>query len=116
MLMQLADHPATVVDFNLFVAGFAMQGFFVIAFDAQLADVVRRSVVGQLAVFIQAFDVTVVDLRHVADHMGQGGTVRVIATLVAFDLYAGEAELVNRKTRHLDFVQGGFHRNGDEAT
>ncbi|MNZ80142.1 hypothetical protein D3C78_987700 [compost metagenome] len=114
--MQLADHPAAVVDFNLFVAGFAMQGFFVIAFDAQLADIVSGGVVGQFAVFIQTFDVAVVDFRYVADDMGQSGAIRIVATLVAFDLDAGEAELVNRKTRHLDFVQGGFHRNGDEAT
>ena len=50
--MQLADHPAAVVDLDLFVAGFAVQRVFVIAFDAQLANVVGRGVVGQLAVFV----------------------------------------------------------------
>ncbi len=43
--MQLADHPATVVDFNLFIAGFAMQDIFIIAFDTQLADIMGGGIV-----------------------------------------------------------------------
>jgi hypothetical protein len=48
-LFQLANHAATVVDFNLFIAGLTVQDIFVIALDSQLADIVRGGVVGQLA-------------------------------------------------------------------
>ncbi len=72
-----------------------------IAFDTQLADIVGGGVVGQLAVFIQAFDVAVVDLRHIAGDVGEGGTVGVVAALVAFYFHAGEAELIDRKAGDL---------------
>ncbi len=59
--MQLANDPATVVDLNLFKAGFAVQQIFVIGFNAQLSDVVRRGVVRPYALFVEACNVTIVD-------------------------------------------------------
>ncbi|MNH24187.1 hypothetical protein D3C79_841060 [compost metagenome] len=115
MLVQLTDDPAAVVDLDLFVAGFTVQGVFVITLDTQLADIVSGGVVRQLAVFVQPFDVAIVDLRDIAGDMGEGGAIRIIAALVAFHFHSGEAELIDRKAGDLHFVQRGFHRDGNET-
>jgi hypothetical protein len=78
---ELANDAATVVNFNLFIAGLPVQDIFVVAFDPQLTDIVRRRVVHQFAVFIEAFNVFIVDLGNVTNDMRQRGTVRVVATL-----------------------------------
>ena len=67
---QLANDAAAVVHFNFFITGLAVKDVFVITFNTQLADVVRRRVVSQLAVFVQAVHVFIVDLRYVANHVG----------------------------------------------
>ena len=92
-----------------------MQDIFVVAFNPQLADIVRRGVVRQLAVFIEALDVFIVNLGNVANHMRQRGSVRIVATLVTLHFHTGEAVLVHRKTGDLDFRQIGFNRNGGET-
>ena len=47
--------------------------------------------------------------------MGQGGVIRIVAALVAFDFNAGKAVLVNGETRHLDFIKIDLHRNRGET-
>ena len=112
---QLADHASTVVNLNLFIAGLPVQNVFVVTFDPQLTDIVRSSVVGQLAVFIKAVDVFVVNLGNVANHMRQRGAVGIVATLISFHFHAGETVLIHRKAGHLDFRKIGFNRNRGEA-
>ena len=112
---KLANHAATVVNLNLFIAGLPVQDIFVVAFNTELTDVVRCGVVRQLAVFIEAVDVFVVNLGDVANHMRQRGSVRVVATLVPLYFHAGETVLVYRKAGHLDFRQVGFNRDGGES-
>ena len=112
---KLANHAATVVNLNLFIAGLPVQDIFVVAFNTELTDVVRCGVVRQLAVFIEAVDVFVVNLGDVANHMRQRGAVGVVATLVALYFHAGETVLVYRKAGHLDFRQVGFNRYGGET-
>jgi hypothetical protein len=68
---QLANHAATVVNFNLFIAGLPVQDVFVIALNTQLTDVVRCGVVRQLAVFIEAVDVFIVNFGDVANNVRQ---------------------------------------------
>src|SRR5476651_1289604 len=114
-LVKLADHPTTVIDLDFFVAGFTVQGIFVITLNAQLANVVRRRVVRQYAVFIQTLDVAVVDFRHITNHVGEGGTIGIITTLIAYDFNAGEIELVDGKTGDLNFSQGSFDGNRGET-
>lgn len=58
---QLANDAAAVVHLNLFITGLAVKYIFVITFNTQLADVVRRRVVSQFAVFVQAVYVFIVD-------------------------------------------------------
>ena len=112
---QLADHAATVVNLNLFIAGLPVQNVFVVTFDPQLTDIVRCGVVGQLAVFIKAIDVFVVNLGDVANDMRQRGAVGVVATLISLYFHAGETVLVHRKAGHLNFRQIGFNRNGGKT-
>lgn len=59
--LQLTNDAAAVVHFNLFVAGLTVQNVLVITLYTQLPNVVRRGVVGQLALFIQAVDVFIVN-------------------------------------------------------
>ena len=92
-----------------------MQHVFIVTLDSQLTDVVGRRVVGQFALFIQAIDVFIVNFRDVADNVGQGGVIRIVAALVAFDFNAGKAVLVNGETRHLDFIKIDLHRNRGET-
>src|SRR5690606_28357125 len=92
-----------------------VQDIFLIAFNSQLTDIVRRGVVCQLAVFIETLNVFVVDLGDVADHVRQRGTVRVVATLVAFHFHTGKTVLVDGKAGDLDFRQVGFNRNGGKT-
>ena len=108
---ELANDAATVVNFNLFIAGLPVQDIFVVAFDPQLTDIVRRRVVRQFAVFIEAFNVFIVDLGNVTNDMRQRGTVRVVATLVTFHFHAGKTILVHGKAGHLDFRQVRFNRD-----
>ncbi len=114
-LFQLTDHSATVVDFNLFIPGLTVENLFVIALNAQLANVVRRRIVGEFAVFVQPVDVFIVDFRDIADDMRQGRAVRVEAALVAFDLYAGKTVLVHGETGYLHLGEVGFYRYRREA-
>ena len=81
-----------------------MQDIFVIALDAQLADIVRGGVVSQLPLFIQAIDVFIVNFRDVADNVGQGGVIGIVAALIAFDFHAGKTVLVHRETGNLHFA------------
>ena len=60
-LFELANDAAAVVDLNLFIAGLTVQYVFVIALDSQLANIMRGGIVGQLALFIQAIDVFIVN-------------------------------------------------------
>ncbi len=48
-----------------------MQHVFIVTLNAQLTDIMRCRIVGQFAVIIQAFDVFIVDFRHIADDVGQ---------------------------------------------
>ncbi len=112
---QLADHPATVVNLYLFIAGLAVQHILIEALNAQFADIVGCGIVRQLAVFVEALHVFIVDFRHVADNVGQGGTIGVVAALIAFHFHAGKAVLVHGETRHLYFRQVGFHRDGGKT-
>ncbi|MNC01785.1 hypothetical protein D3C75_491400 [compost metagenome] len=45
-LFQLADHPTTVVDFNLLVTGLAVEDVFVIALNAEFANIMGCRIVG----------------------------------------------------------------------
>ena len=92
-----------------------MQDIFIIAFDPQFTDIVRGGVVRQLAVFIETVDVFIVNLGYVANHVRQRRAIRVIASLIAFDFYAGKTVLVYGKTRDLDFCQVRFDRNRGET-
>ena len=47
--------------------------------------------------------------------MGEGGTKRIVAAFIAFHFHAGEAVLIHRKARHLNFCQVGFHRDRRKA-
>ena len=114
-LFQLTDHAATVVNFNLFIPGLTVQHVFVITFDPQLANIMGCGVVSQLAVFIKAFDVFIVDFGDVTNDVRQRGAVRIVAAFIAFDFHTRETVLVNGKTGDLHFRQVGFYRNGGEA-
>ena len=74
-----------------------------------------RRVVSEFAIFIQAFDVFIVNFRYVANNVGQGRAIGVEAAFIAFHLNAREAVLVNSKAGDLDFGQVRFHRNGGKA-
>lgn len=53
-----------------------MQHVFVITFDPQLANIMGCGVVSQLAVFIKAFDVFIVDFGDVTNDVRQRGAMR----------------------------------------
>ncbi|MNZ31135.1 hypothetical protein D3C78_484270 [compost metagenome] len=108
---ELTDNATAVVDLNLFIARLPVQHVFIIAFDAELADIVGCGVVCQLAVFIQALNVFIVNLRNVANDVRQRRAVRIIAALITFHLNSREAILVHRKAGNLNFRQIGFDRN-----
>jgi len=61
-LFQLADHAAAVIHLNLFIAGLAVKHVLVVALNTQLADIVRRRIIGEDALFVEALDVFIVDL------------------------------------------------------
>ena len=105
-LFEQAHHATMVIDFHLLITGHAVELFFVIAFDALLADIMVRSIVFRLAVFVQALQVAVVDFRYIADHVRQLGAVGVVTLLVALHRDARKTELVDRKSRHFNIAQG----------
>ncbi|MNC15086.1 hypothetical protein D3C75_628880 [compost metagenome] len=112
---ELTNHAATVVDFNFLITGLTVQNFFVVAFDSQLANVVRGRVVCQFAVFIQTLNVFIVDFGNVANNVGQRRAVWVETAFIAFHFNAGEVVLIHGKTRNLHFCEVSFDRNGGEA-
>ncbi len=114
--MQLADDAAAVIHLDLFIAGNAVQHIFVVAFDAQLADIVRCGVVRPLALFIEARHVAIVDFGDVADDVRQRRAVGVVATLIAFHLDPGKAVLVDGEARHLHVVKADLNGNRGKAT
>ena len=113
--LELTDDAATIVDFDFLVASLAVQHIFVVALNSQFPDVMGGSVVSQLAILIQSFNVFIVNLRHVANDMGERGTIRVEPALIALHFNAREAVLVNGKTCNLDFGQVSFDGNRGKA-
>ena len=108
---QLANDAAAVVHFNFFIPGLAVKHVLIIAFNTQLADVMRCRVVSQFAVFVQAVYVFIVDLRYVANYVGQRRAVWVIAAFIAFNFDPRKAILIHGKACDLNFSQVGFYRN-----
>lgn len=80
-LFELANDAAAVVDFNLFITGLPMQNIFIVALNAQLADVMGGGVVCQFVFSVETLDVFIIDFRYVADNVGQRRSVWIIAAL-----------------------------------
>ncbi|CSE33810.1 Uncharacterised protein [Shigella sonnei] len=92
-----------------------MQHVFIVTLNAQLTDIMRCRIVGQFAVIIQAFDVFIVDFRHIADDVGQRRTVRIVTTFIAFNFDTRKTVLIDGKASYLYFGQVSFHRNRGET-
>ncbi len=58
---------------------------------------VARTDLASFAVIIQAFDVFIVDFRHIADDVGQRRTVRIVTTFIAFNAGTRKTVLVDGK-------------------
>ncbi len=114
-LFKLANNATAVVDFNLFITGLPMQNIFIVALNAQLADVMGGGVVRQFVFSVETLDVFIIDFRYVADNVGQRRSVWIIAAFIAFDFDARKTVLVDSKARDLNFRQVCFHRNRSKA-
>ena len=82
-----------------------MEKIFVVALNAQLADVLRCLIVLRFAFFIKATQISVIDVRNVTQYVRQLFTVRIKTLEVGSDKHAIKLMLMNRKARDLFVIQ-----------
>ncbi|MNI78755.1 hypothetical protein D3C73_1351560 [compost metagenome] len=66
--------------------------------------------------FIQRFQVAVIDFRDIAEHMRQLCAIRILAIFIAVDGDAAEMKLINRETGDLHVGQRIFEHHRAIAT
>src|SRR3954471_2065386 len=76
---QRSHRLAIGIGFNMFVAGDSAQFCLVVLLEADLADIVRRTVIGRGAAFAQMVDVIVAQAPYVPDHVRSDLAIWVVA-------------------------------------
>src|SRR3954469_1138232 len=112
---QRSHRLAVGIGFNMFVAGDSAQFCLVVLLEANLADVVRGTVIGRGAEFAQMVDIIVAQASYVPDHVRSDLAIGVMAEQSGIELHTWETVVIYRDARHFFIVQARTDRNAGEV-